>query len=155
MLMWAKALLETEKAQRETPADTATSYPSSNPLRNITTTRGKAYWTRPNHDKFKNEIWYCLGWLRVVMPTSGLSCLGVNLRPREDPISEEWIIGAESHQVEVILHNGAAIGSTCAFYTFPKTQSAIITFSNGMQSKTNLQTYGKFYANPEYRWLRC
>jgi hypothetical protein len=135
MLTWAKSVLETEKVQRETAEGQPPSYPTSNPLRNINTTRGKAYWTRPNHDKFKNEIWYCLGWLRVVMPTSGLSCLGSNLRPRDDPISEKWIIGAESPQVEVILHNGAALGSTCAFYTFPETQSGIIVFSNAMQSK--------------------
>jgi CubicO group peptidase (beta-lactamase class C family) len=154
MLTWAKSVLETEKAQRDTAEGETTAYPTSNPLRNITTTRGKAYWTRPNHDKFKNDIWYCLGWLRVVMPSSGLSCLGSNLRPRDDPISEKWIIGAEPPQVEVILHNGAALGSTCAFYTFPETQSGVVVFSNAMQSESGI-TIMCLAVLIFDRWLRC
>jgi hypothetical protein len=133
MLIWAKTILAAEKAEKEVQARQMPAYPPSNPLRYVSTTRGKAYWTRPSHDRFQNEIWYCLGWLKVCMPSSGLSSIGMNMRPRDDPVPENWIIGSESPKTEVLLHGGIAPGSSCMFYTFPETQSAIIVFASGTQ----------------------
>ena len=43
------------------------------------------------------------------------------------------MIGVESPEKELVAHNGVFCGSSSAFYTFPDTQSAIITFANGLQ----------------------
>lgn len=134
MLKWAKAIMEVEKAEREN----APSPPPGNPLREVTTTRGRAYWERPTNDKFQNDSQYCFGWLRVVMPSAMLGSLTMNALTRDPDrtgcqgIQDAYILGTESPKTEVILHTGLISGSTSAFYTFPGTQSAIIVFTNGV-----------------------
>lgn len=133
MLKWAKAILEAEKAERESSPP-----PPSNPLRNVCVTRGKAYWERPTKDKFQNDSQYCFGWFRVVMPSAMLGSLTLNslTRDKEETgiqgIQDEYILGTESPKTEVILHTGLVSGSTSALFTFPETQSAIVVFTNGV-----------------------
>lgn len=149
MLKWATAVLAAEKAESKAKeheigglpypsdipnGDSSTQYPSRNPLKNISITR-RSQWTRPVPDKYQNESAYCLGWCRMRMPTSMLGWTGWNYMTRYDDekTNQNYILGTSSPPKLVIQHNGLNNGSSCAFYTFPETQSAIIAFSNGIQ----------------------
>jgi CubicO group peptidase (beta-lactamase class C family) len=149
MLKWAIAVLAAEKAEAKAkeneigglpcPPDvpeggSSAQYPSENPLKNISITR-QSQWTRPAPDKYRNESAYGLGWCRMVMPSSMLGWTGWNYMTRYDDekTNQNYILGTSSRPKLVIQHNGLNNGSSCAFYTFPETHSAIIVFSNGIQ----------------------
>ena len=135
MLKWGKAIMAAEKLEKEAEAQAQSSpaYPHSNPLRNVSTARGKVYWTRPCRDKYRHDAQYCMGWLRVIIPSSTLISMGLNSTSRDQPLDDAFIIGRESREIEVFMHNGGISGSTSVFYTFPQTNSAIVVFANGVQ----------------------
>lgn len=144
MLRWAAAVLVAEKEEarkdkdpspsKQNSAEYQTQHQSKNPLKNVAITR-RSQWTRPVPDKYKNEAAYCLGWCRIVMPSSMLGWTGWNYMTRDDEekTNTKYILGTSSPPKLVLQHNGIANGSSCAFYTFPETQSAVIAFSNGIQ----------------------
>jgi CubicO group peptidase (beta-lactamase class C family) len=144
MLKWAAAVLMAEKEEARNDKDPLPTKTISedhqalhylkNPLKNVTITR-RSQWTRPVRDKYQNESAYCLGWCRLVMPSSMLGWTGWNYMTRDDEekTNTKYILSTSSPPRLVLQHNGIANGSSCAFYTFPETQSAVIAFSNGIQ----------------------
>ncbi|KAB8069768.1 beta-lactamase/transpeptidase-like protein [Aspergillus leporis] len=131
MLIWSKAVLEAEK--QETDEDNYSANAEENPLRQMKKVR-QPYWTRPVDDPFQNETAYCMGWLRVEMPSCMIGSLSCNTDTRKRGEHLKYILGTQSEPMVTICHNGVMYGSTAALYTFPKTQSAVVVMSNGLQS---------------------
>ncbi|KAF7591434.1 hypothetical protein BBP40_001536 [Aspergillus hancockii] len=131
MLIWSKAVLQAEKQESDQGNDHGIA--ERNPLRQMKKIR-QAYWTRPVDDTFQNETAYCLGWLRVEMPSSMIGSLSCNTDTRKNGEHLRYILGTQSDPMVTICHNGVTHGSTAALYTFPETQSAVVVLSNGLHS---------------------
>ena len=136
MLSWASAILKAEQREssdKNLKADDSTDF---SVLRNVHQTR-KGWWTRPSpsNDILTDSTMYCMGWYRTTIPTLMLGFLSYNGVTQEEYGKKDlnFVIGVESPEKEVVAHNGVFCGSSSAFYTFPGTQSAIITFANGLQ----------------------
>ncbi|KAB8235162.1 serine hydrolase domain-containing protein [Aspergillus alliaceus] len=132
MLVWSKAVLEAEK-QEETGQEHDKAISKGYPLKQMRKIR-QAYWTRPVDDSFQNETAYCMGWLRVEMPSSSIGMLSCNTDTRKRKEHLKYILGTQSGPMVTICHNGVVNGSTAALYTFPETQSAVVVLSNGLHS---------------------
>ncbi|PLB34925.1 serine hydrolase domain-containing protein [Aspergillus candidus] len=147
MLTWVTAILSAERHEQQATEDEASSdeegspasvsngssYSSpgrttSSPLKHVSKIR-KAYYTRPTKDQFQNEAAYCMGWLRLTMPSSLLGELSFNTMTKPD--SEPHMLGQESPQRLAIGHNGGVMGSLSAIWTFPETDSAVVALANG------------------------
>ncbi|KAA8648094.1 serine hydrolase domain-containing protein [Aspergillus tanneri] len=131
MLTWSKAVLSAERWEAGKGNGSAL---RENPLRQMEKIR-QGYWTRPVEDDLQNETAYCMGWLRVEMPSSMLGYLSCNTETRDDSRMDHvhYILGTRSKHMLTIGHNGVMRGSTAAVYTFPDTQSAVVVMANGLQ----------------------
>jgi CubicO group peptidase (beta-lactamase class C family) len=107
-----------------------------NPLRNVSVMRN-SYWYLEAPDRFDNECGYGMGWSRVVLPSSMLNWLSFNMKASCEEngkkLIEANILGQDSPSRVAIIHGGAVNGASCAFFTFPETQSAVVAFSNAIQ----------------------
>lgn len=133
-LTWTIAVLSAERQETQSKLH----YPKcaevlgSGPLKQMTKVR-KAYWTRPTEDEFKNEAAYCMGWIRVVLPSSILGGFSGNFWTRKDSnkLHLKNILGVDSPNRLAIGHNGGMRGSLSAIWTFPETESAVVVLTNG------------------------
>ena len=147
MLKWCIAVMEAERREENTATepDTHTNgAPSSsttpkrielmtNPLRQIKRVR-RGYWTRPPDDpEYSNDAMYGMGWLLMDLPSSMIGSASGNAASRESPHQAhlQHILGKDSNPVHTISHTGGSAGSICSVFTFPKTQSAVVTMTNG------------------------
>jgi CubicO group peptidase (beta-lactamase class C family) len=136
MLLWAASILDAERNDTEMGIIAPASDEPPNVLRNMSRIR-KGQWTRPSSDAppLTNDTVYCMAWYRTTIPTKMLGFLSYNDMTREDSDDAKLdsAIGTASPNIKLIAHNGVCCGSSCAFYTFPDTKSAVITFANGQQ----------------------
>lgn len=130
MLTWCIAVLDAERAeedpgyQRKVP---------NNPLKQMTRVR-RAYFTRPSDDPdFSKDTAYCMGWVRMRLPSSMLGGFSGNVhsRDKEHQVHLQHIIGKDATPFQMIGHTGGMCGSIFSVFTFPETQSAIVTMTNG------------------------
>lgn len=147
MLTWCVAVLsaelQEEEASPEDRHDLNTCSEGSllheqttiknNPLRQMRRIR-RGYWTRPNDDPSTNsEAAYCMGWARIVLPTSMLGAISGNQHSRDKGHQEHLnnILGRDSNHHIAVGHSGGMMGSVATLWTFPETQSAVVAMTNG------------------------
>ncbi|KAJ5113912.1 beta-lactamase/transpeptidase-like protein [Penicillium angulare] len=140
MLRWAAALLSA-KSQEDTNANGGFEggniiNNSENPLRNVSMIQ-KPQLLIPTQDEIQNQCAYAMGWSPLTLPSSMLNWLSFNVKLLWDEkgrdIVNANILGKESPERLAIIHGGVVNGASCAFYTFPETQSAVVAFSNAVQ----------------------
>ncbi|KAL2865869.1 serine hydrolase domain-containing protein [Aspergillus lucknowensis] len=132
MLTWCIAVLDAERSENDS------SYQSqvpNNPLKQMTRVR-RGYWTRPADDpEFSKDAAYGMGWFRADIPSSMLSAFSGNgfSREKEYRLHLQHILGkgSEAAPFQVVGHTGGMRGSIFSVFTFPETQSAIVTMTNG------------------------
>ncbi|THC96299.1 hypothetical protein EYZ11_004204 [Aspergillus tanneri] len=148
MLSWCIAVLSAERKEKHserkaadcprppTPAehllDTHTNA-QDNPLKQMNYIR-RGYWTRPADDpSFSKDAAYCMGWVRMDLPSSMLGVFSGNRHSRENnhQMHLKHILGVESQSFLAIGHSGGMPGSIATVWTFPDTQSAVVTMANG------------------------
>ncbi|KAI4145269.1 MAG: hypothetical protein LQ340_006344 [Diploschistes diacapsis] len=135
MLLWASSILKKEQSELQDKGLTGGTDGDSAVLQNVYQTR-KGRWTRPASDNsaLLDSTAYCMGWYRTTIPSSMIGFLSYNDMTREESARDHsHVMGIESPKRLLVAHNGVFCGSTSALYTFPETQSAIITFANGLQ----------------------
>ncbi|KAF2127855.1 beta-lactamase/transpeptidase-like protein [Dothidotthia symphoricarpi CBS 119687] len=136
MLSWASQILDAERDDPKVKESTPFAGGPSSILHDMDRIR-KGQWTRPSSVKkpLTSDTAYCMGWYKTTIPTPMLGFLSYNDMTRDDSdeTNLDFIIGVESTKKELIAHNGVFCGSSCAFYTFSDTQSAIVVFANGQQ----------------------
>lgn len=74
-----------------------------------------------------------MGWVLKELLSSALNAQSDNVRSRDNPYQTQLgnILGRDSETVQCISQTGGGIDSICSAFTFPDTQSAIITMTNG------------------------
>lgn len=105
----------------------------NNPLKQMQRVR-RGYWTRPPDDpSTSNEAAYCMGWVRMVLPSSMLGAFSANSRSREvnHQMHLKHILGVDSNPRLAVGHTGGMMGSVTTLWTFPETQSAVVALTNG------------------------
>ncbi|KAL5333812.1 beta-lactamase/transpeptidase-like protein [Aspergillus crustosus] len=134
MLTFSIAILDAERA--ETDPNYTRQVPN-NPLRQVTRMR-RGYWTRPADDPdVTKDAAYGMGWFVAQIPGSMISAFSGNgfTREKEHRTHLEYILGDSendrSHPIPVIAHTGGMRGALFSVFTFPQTQSAIVTMTNG------------------------
>ncbi|KAL4925051.1 serine hydrolase domain-containing protein [Aspergillus undulatus] len=132
MLTWCIAVLDAERAENE--PDYEPNVPH-NPLKQMNRVR-RGYWTRPSDDpEFSKDTAYCMGWFRAKLPSSMLGGFSgnVNSRDKEYKVHLDYILGKDHAErpFTMIGHTGGMIGSVFSVFTFPETQSAVVTMTNG------------------------
>lgn len=144
MLTWCQAVLAAEREElfrlRE-PSNSDEAWFSkgvhiqNNPLRQMNRIR-RGYWTRPADDPSKHkDAAYCMGWVRMDLPSSMLGAFSGNMMSREEAIrthlKPEFILGKASQERLAIGHSGGMPGSLATIWTFPETESAVVVLTNG------------------------
>ena len=137
VLSWCIAVMSAEREEQQLQSQAPnSSKATSSPLKQLGRIR-KGYWTRPVDDDFKNEAAYCMGWIRIGLPSSMLGSFSYNHASRKE--GNKWhlknIIGTESAPRLAIGHTGGVTGALSNIWTFPETQSAVVALANG-------RTYG-------------
>ncbi|KAL4958565.1 beta-lactamase/transpeptidase-like protein [Aspergillus filifer] len=132
MLTWCIAVLDAERVENE--PDYQPQVPN-NPLKQMNRVR-RGYWTRPSDDPdFSKNTAYCMGWFRARLPSSMLGALSGNQqsREKEHQMHLQHILGRDQadRPIQMIGHTGGMIGSVFSVFTFPETQSAVVTMTNG------------------------
>lgn len=118
MLIWARAVMEAE-------GDGFTKTLSKdNPLRQMQILRCAHRPITVEGNGYENS--YGLGWFRHMLPSAWLGSIGPNFALLPDPP----IMNQEGPPRLTIAHWGEFNGFLTAFYTFPKTQSAVIVMAN-------------------------
>lgn len=146
MLRWCIAVLSAERTETQLQREEAdTANPISHtcllsahnirnsPLKHMVRVR-RGYWTRPADDpSFSKDAAYCMGWLRMELPSSKLSCFSGNYhsQEKEHQMHLKYILGRESPAFPTIGHTGGMRGAITTVWTFPDTQSAVVTMTNG------------------------
>ncbi|KAF4153200.1 hypothetical protein CNMCM6069_001093 [Aspergillus lentulus] len=147
MLNWCVAVLSAERRENQPQVkDTKASIPvpddsllgteanmHNNPLKQMNRVR-RGYWTRPADDpSFSKDAAYCMGWVRMDLPSSMLGAFSGNRysRDTDHQIHLKHILGMKSPPFLAIGHTGGMPGSITTVWTFPDTQSAVVTMSNG------------------------
>lgn len=93
----------------------------------------RGYWTRPPDDPdISAEAAFGMGWIRMMLPSSMLGAYSANGITREAPYKMHLnnILGTESEKHLAIGHTGGAMGGVTTVWTFPETQSAVVTMTN-------------------------
>ncbi|KAL3454599.1 beta-lactamase/transpeptidase-like protein [Aspergillus insuetus] len=132
MLTWCIAVMDAERSEidpgyvRIVP---------KNPLKQMTRVR-RGYWTRPADDpEFSKPAAYGMGWFRIDLPSSKLSSFSGNAlsQDKAHQCHLEYILGKENapSPLTAVGHTGGMRGSVFSVYTFPETQSAVVTATNG------------------------
>ncbi|GIJ90601.1 hypothetical protein Asppvi_009562 [Aspergillus pseudoviridinutans] len=147
MLNWCIAVLSAERRETHSQCkgmdepspisnmvlpDTQTNL-RNNPLRQMNRVR-RGYWTRPADDpSFSKNAAYCMGWVRMELPSSMLGAFSGNYHSRAEDhqMHLKHILGMKSHPFLAIGHTGGMPGSIATVWTFPDTQSAVVTMTNG------------------------
>ncbi|KAL2807835.1 beta-lactamase/transpeptidase-like protein [Aspergillus granulosus] len=132
MLSWCIAVLDAERSENDP------SYKRilpNNPLKQMTRVR-RGYWTRPADDpEFSKPAAYGMGWFRMDLPSSKLSSFSGNSlsQGKEHQMHLEHILGKDNAGAPfpAVGHTGGMRGSIFSVYTFPDTQSAVVTATNG------------------------
>jgi CubicO group peptidase (beta-lactamase class C family) len=132
MLTWSIAVLDAERSENDP------SYKStvpSNPLKQMARVR-RGYWTRPADDpEFSKPAAYGMGWFRIDLPSSKLSSFSGNAlsQGKDHQCHLQYILGKEKapSPLTAVGHTGGMRGSVFSVYTFPETQSAVVTATNG------------------------
>jgi CubicO group peptidase (beta-lactamase class C family) len=142
MLTWCMAVLSAERRESQSQSQSQSqSHPyhrqrqprSSNPLKEMQRVR-RGYWTRPPHDPLtSNEAAYCMGWVRMILPSSMLGAFSANSMSRDEThqVHLKQVVGRDSNPRLAVGHNGGMVGSTITVWTFPETQSAVVAMANG------------------------
>ena len=133
MLSWCIAVLDAERS--ESDANYKRIIPN-NPLKQMTRVR-RGYWTRPSDDpEFSKAAAYGMGWFRVDLPSSQLSSFSGNAlsQGKDYQFHLQHILGKNNTAaapLTAVGHTGGMQGSIFSVYTFPETQSAVVTATNG------------------------
>lgn len=131
MLTWCAAVLDAERAEND--PDYQQKVPN-NPLKQMNRVR-RGYWTRPSDDPdFSKDAAYGMGWFRCRLPSSMLGSLSGNGCTREKEhgmLHLQHILGKDAEPFPVVGHTGGMSGSIFSLFTFPETQSAVVTMANG------------------------
>ncbi|KAL4807320.1 beta-lactamase/transpeptidase-like protein [Aspergillus unguis] len=131
MLTWSIAVMDAERAEAD---PTYTPQVPNNPLQQVSRCR-RGYWTRPADDPdFSEDAAYGMGWWRAKLPSSMLGAYGGNYfsRDKEHKTHLEYILGKEhATPFQMVGHTGGMRGSIFSVFTFPETQSAVVTMTNG------------------------
>lgn len=137
MLKWCKAVLSAEREElchiHGTPQ---TRFPiPNNPLKQISRIR-RGYWARPDDDPSTSKsAAYCMGWVRLDLPSSMLGAFSGNVLSREkgskNHLRPEFVLGRSSDPLLVIGHTGGMPGSLATIWTFPETESDVVVLTNG------------------------
>ncbi|KAI9370910.1 beta-lactamase/transpeptidase-like protein [Aspergillus egyptiacus] len=138
MLTWCIAVLDAERCEAESESNDPATMPQSrvpnNPLKQMTRVR-RGYWTRPSDDPdFSKDTAYCMGWWRARLPSSMLGSHGGNYfsREKEHRTHLAYILGKDhAEPFQMVGHTGGMRGSIFSVFTFPGTQSAVVTMTNG------------------------
>ncbi|KAJ5688573.1 hypothetical protein N7462_002965 [Penicillium macrosclerotiorum] len=145
MLKWCMAVLSAEREEQsivkgEKPVGVSTTLQKAcisnkNPLKQMTRIR-RGYWTRPADDpSTSKDAAYCMGWIRMSLPSSMLGAFSGNGLTREKGrqlhVKPDFILGKGSDPFLTIGHSGGMAGSLATVWTFPKSQSAVIVMANG------------------------
>lgn len=122
MLRWAKAVMDSEKAEASGQADLPALLPGIS-------------FTRCAHrplilENGLGENSYGMGWFRHTIPSRWLGSIG----PNSGLLDEPPVIGKDSPPRLALAHYGEFGGFLAAFYTFPATTSAIVVLANSAQS---------------------
>ncbi|OJI99309.1 hypothetical protein ASPVEDRAFT_80922 [Aspergillus versicolor CBS 583.65] len=132
MLTWCIAVMDAERS--ETDPNYTRTVPN-NPLKQISRVR-RGYWSLPADDpEFSKPAAYGMGWFRVNLPSSKLSSFSGNAlsQSKEHQAHLNYVLGKESTPAPLtaVGHTGGMRGSIFSVYTFPETQSAVVTAANG------------------------
>ncbi|BCS29287.1 serine hydrolase domain-containing protein [Aspergillus puulaauensis] len=132
MLSWCIAVMDAERSETD-PSYTRTV--PNNPLKQVSRVR-RGYWSFPPDDfEFSKPAAYGMGWFRVDLPSSKLSSFSGNAlsQSKEHQAHLEYILGKEfvPAPLTAVGHTGGMRGSIFSVYTFPETQSAVVTATNG------------------------
>lgn len=132
MLTWCIAVMDAERSEID-PSYTRTV--PNNPLKQTSRVR-RGYWSFPPEDpEFSKPAAYGMGWFRVDLPSSKLSSFSGNAlsQGKEYRAHLEYILGKEfaPAPLTAVGHTGGMRGSIFSVYTFPETQSAVVTATNG------------------------
>ncbi|KAL4941080.1 hypothetical protein BDV06DRAFT_195176 [Aspergillus oleicola] len=131
MLTWCIAVLDAERCENEPGYKPKV---PNNPLKQMNRVR-RGYWTRPAEDPdFSKDTAYCMGWFRARLPSSMLGAFSGNQQSREKEHQAhlQYILGRDQADCpfQMIGHTGGMIGSVFSVFTFPETQSAVVTMTN-------------------------
>ncbi|KAL3496550.1 beta-lactamase/transpeptidase-like protein [Aspergillus germanicus] len=132
MLTWCIAVMDAERSENN--ASYKSTVPN-NPLKQMARVR-RGYWTCPADDpEFSKPAAYGMGWFRFDLPSSKLSSFSGNALSQGEnhQCHLQYILGEESapSPLTAIGHTGGMRGSVFSVYTFPETQSAVVTATNG------------------------
>ncbi|KAL4917187.1 beta-lactamase/transpeptidase-like protein [Aspergillus aurantiobrunneus] len=130
MLVFCAAVLDAERAENEPGYLQVV---ENNPLKEMRRVR-RGYWTRPADDpEFSKETAYCMGWWRARLPSSMLGSFSGNrfTRDTEHRMHLQHILGRDAAPFQMVGHTGGMRGSIFSVFTFPETQSAVVTMTNG------------------------
>ncbi|PGG95284.1 hypothetical protein AJ79_10140 [Helicocarpus griseus UAMH5409] len=132
MLTWCIAVLDAERSETDPNHKPII---SNNPLKGMTRIR-RGYWTLPADDpEFSKPATYGMGWFRIDLPSSKLSSFSGNAltQGKEHQCHLKYVLGKENapYPLTAVGHTGGMRGSVFSVYTFPETQSAVVTATNG------------------------
>jgi CubicO group peptidase (beta-lactamase class C family) len=132
MLTWCIAVMDAERSENDPYYKPVV---PNNPLKQMTRVR-RGYWTRPADDPdFSKPAEYGMGWFRIDLPSSQLSSFSGNAlsQGKDYQYHLQHILGKESapSPLTAVGHTGGMRGSVFSVYTFPETQSAVVTATNG------------------------
>lgn len=129
MLNWCMAVLAAERNENDPNNDKQ----PQNPLKQMNRVR-RGYWTRPADDPdFSKNAAYGMGWYRAELPSSVLGEMSGNRlsRDKDHRMHLQHILGKDADPFQMIGHTGGMRGSIFSVFTFPETQSAVVTMTNG------------------------
>ncbi|KAF9887620.1 hypothetical protein FE257_009713 [Aspergillus nanangensis] len=131
MLTWCLAVLDAERAENDPEYQLQV---PNNPLKQVTRVR-RGYWTRPSDDPdFSQGTAYGMGWFRSRLPSSMLGSFSGNICSRQKEhgmLHLQRILGKDAEPFQMVGHTGGMRGSVVSVFTFPETQSAVVTMTNG------------------------
>jgi CubicO group peptidase (beta-lactamase class C family) len=130
MLSFAKSVLDSEETEKLVLAGGIASLETNNPLKEMNTIRS-GFHPIPSGDNSGNAAGYGLGWLRVTTPSVHIGALSSNHHACDSAAGVPYILGQESPELDVVLHNGKLCGFNSVLMTFPETKTAIVVLSNG------------------------
>ncbi|KAL4878092.1 beta-lactamase/transpeptidase-like protein [Aspergillus karnatakaensis] len=148
MLIWCTAVMSAERHENKTQSEDIETqddvtcsqsfcpprfHPHNNPLKQMNRIR-RGYWTRPCDDReVSKDAAYCMGWVRMELPSSMMGSFSGNIHTRENPhrLHLKHIMGMENPSFLMVGHTGGMSGSIATVWTFPETQSAVVAMTNG------------------------
>ncbi|KAL2808470.1 beta-lactamase/transpeptidase-like protein [Aspergillus granulosus] len=130
MLTWCIAVLDAELAENNHEYQLKV---PNNPLRQMSRAR-RGYWTRPSDDPdLSQDTTYGMGWFCSRLPSSMLGSFSGNTCTRQKEhgmLHLKHILGKDAEPFQMIGHTGGMRGSIVSVFTFPATQSAVVTMTN-------------------------